>query len=134
MQNKIDPISAATALASVLFGPDLAHFIGPYAVILLSSTVGAGWALGRQSPMTKWSACWYFSRLNVMAVMLTVPMSAGVVWAFEMHDANWTLAPIALLIGGVGNDWPAVGKWLVSRLGRLFEQRTGTGDTQKNGD
>lgn len=131
---KIDPISAAVAFATALFGPDLAHFIGPYAVILLSSTVGAGWSLGRHPPMSKWQACWYFSRLNIMAVMLTVPMAAGVMWAFEMKDSNWMLAPIAILIGGVGNDWPSVGKWIVSRLGRLFESRAGIADSQKNGD
>lgn len=128
MTTKIDPVSAATAMASVIFGPELSYYIGPYAVIVLSSTVGAGWALGRQDPMGRWAACWYFSRLNIMAVMLTVPLSAGVMWAFSMNDSNWVLAPIALLIGGVGNDWPAVGKWVVSRLGRLFEQRTGTGN------
>ncbi len=134
MQNKIDPISAAVAVATALFGPDLARFIGPYAVILLSSTVGAGWALGRQPAMTTAAAIWFFSRLNIMAVMLTVPLSAGVMWAFQMADANWTLAPIALLIGGVGNDWPAVGKWVVTRLGRVFEARNGINDSQKNGD
>lgn len=132
MQQKIDPISAATAFASVLFGHELAQFIGPYAVIILSSTVGAAWALGRHEPMGKGAALLYFFRLNVMAVMLTVPLSAGVMWALQMQDANWTLAPIALLIGGVGNDWPAVGKWVVSRLGRVFESRAGIGD--KNGD
>lgn len=134
MQNKIDPITAATAVASVLFGTELAHLIGPYAVILLASTTGAGWALGRQPPMGRLDALLYFSRLNMMALLLTVPLAGGLSWSLGMTDANWTLAPIALLIGGIGNDWPGVGQWVVSRLGRLFERRTNTGDVPKNGD
>ena len=125
MTTKIDPITAATAVSSVLFGPELAHYIGPYSVIMLSATVGAGWSLGRQEQMARLAACWYFCRLNIMAVMLTVPLAAGAMWALRIDDANWLLAPIAILIGGVGNDWPSVGKWVVSRIGRLFEKRAG---------
>lgn len=134
MQNKIDPITAATAVSSVLFGPELAHFVGPYSVIVLSATVGAGWSLGRQEQMSRLAACWYFSRLNIMAIMLTVPLTAGVMWALRIDDANWMLSPVAILIGGVGNDWPKVGQWVVSRLGRLFEKRTGIDEQTKSGD
>lgn len=133
MQTKIDPITASTAFASVLFGPDLAHIIGPYAVILLASTTGAGWALGRHPPMaTRMNALAFFLRLNVMALLLTVPFAHGATRVFDLADASWLLAPIALMIGAIGNDWPKVGQWVFSRIGRLLERRTGT-DTP-NGD
>ena len=131
MTTKIDPISASTAFAAVLVGPELAHIVGPYAVILLASTTGAAWALGRTAPMSsRVSAILFFLRLNLMALLLTVPLAHGASAAFEFNEANWLLAPIALGIGAIGNDWPAIGKWFVTRLGRIFERRTGT----SNGD
>ncbi len=126
---KIDPITAATAFASVLFGPDLAAYIGPYAVIMVGSTTGAGWALGRAEPMaSRLEALAFFTRLNLMAVLLTVPFAAGAKWAFDLDDNNWLLVPIALFIGAVGNDWPVLGRWILTRVGRLFERRTNTED------
>jgi len=133
MQTKIDPISASTAFASVLFGPDLAHIIGPYAVILLASTTGAAWALGRTEPMSsRLDATLFFVRLNLMALLLTVPAAHAATRAFDIHDTSWLLAPIALMIGAIGNDWPKVGKWVLTRVARLFERRTGT--DARNGD
>lgn len=133
MTTKIDPISAATAVASVLFGPELAHYIGPYAVILLGSTTGAGWALGRHPPLgSRTSAVLFFMRLNVLALLLTVPLAAGATALFGTVEQRWLLAPIALLIGGIGNDWPRVAHWVLKRIGRLFERRIGvdTSDTK----
>ena len=129
---KIDPISAATAFAAVLFGPDLAHVIGPYSVIAIASSTGAGWALGRQEPMgSNLRACFFFVKLNAMALLLTVPLALGIQSVLGVGDYNWMLAPIALLIGGIGNNWPAVGEWLVSRFGRMFERRAGVDDSTK---
>ena len=48
--SQLDPVSVAIALAGVLFGPALASIIGPYAVIIISPTVGAAWALWRRDP------------------------------------------------------------------------------------
>lgn len=113
----------------MLFGPDLAHIIGPYAVIMVGSTTGAGWALGRAEPMSsRLEAILFFVRLNFMAVLLTVPFAAGAKWAFDLDDNNWMLVPIALFIGAVGNDWPVLGRWVLTRVGRLFERRTNTED------
>ncbi|MBO0943368.1 hypothetical protein J1N44_17050 [Acidovorax temperans] len=122
---QLDPVSVAVALASVLFGPALAAIIGPYAVILISATVGAAWALGRRDPAAKLSAAWYFLRLNATAILITVSIAklAGI-W-LGVADHSWMLAPIALVVGGVGDDWPVVGRWLVAAAGRIFERRAG---------
>lgn len=126
MTTKIDPISAATAVASIIFGPDLAHYIGPYSVILLASTAGAGWALGRHPPLgSRTGAVLFFMRLNVLALLLTVPLAAGATAMFGNVEQHLLLGPIALAIGAIGNDWPRVGQWLLKRLGRLFERRIG---------
>ena len=123
--SQLDPVSVAIALASILFGPHLAAIIGPYAVILISATVGAAWALGRRDPAAKVSAAWYFLRLNATAILITVSIAklAGI-W-LGVADHSWLLAPIALVVGGVGDDWPVVGRWLVAAAGRIFERRAG---------
>ena len=125
MNAQLDPVSVAIALASVIFGPALAAVIGPYAVILLGATVGAAWALGRREPGARLGAAWYFLRLNATAVLVTVSLAnlAGQ-WAGQ-QNTTWLLAPIALLVGGVGDDWPRIGRWLLERAGRLIERRAG---------
>lgn len=122
----LDPTAAATALVAALFGPELSQIIGPYAVIILAATAGAGWGLGRNGPMSRSQGIWYFLKLNLTALLVTVPIASGVQYVLGWDEANWLLVPVALLIGGVGDSWPKVGEWFVSWLGRLLERRTGT--------
>ena len=122
-------MSVSIALASVLFGPALAGIIGPYAVIIISATVGAAWALGRRDPAARLSAAWYFLRLNATAAVVTVSLAKLTGLWLGMEDHSWLLAPVALVVGGVGDDWPALGKWLVAMAGRVFERRAGGGGT-----
>lgn len=56
--NQLDPVNMAIALASVIFGPALAGVIGPYAVILIASTVGAAWSLGRRDQSARLGAAY----------------------------------------------------------------------------
>ena len=125
MNAQLDPVSVAIALASVIFGPALATVIGPYAVIIVSATVGAAWALGRREPGARLGAAWYFLRLNATAVLVTVSLANLAGQWVGQQNTTWLLAPIALLVGGVGDDWPRIGRWLLERAGRLIERRAG---------
>ena len=125
MNAQLDPVSVASALASVIFGPALATVIGPYAVIIVSATVGAAWALGRREPGARLGAAWYFLRLNATAVLVTASMATLAGRWMGIAETNWMLAPIALLVGGVGDDWPRIGRWLLERAGRLIERLAG---------
>lgn len=127
----LDPVSVSTALLAVAFGPQMAAVIGPYAVIVLAATTGAAWGLAKADTKTRTEAALYFLRLNTMAVLLTVAFEQLLHSYFpELAGTHWALAPIALLVGGVGDSWPAIGRWVVQRIGRLVSQRTGTdGDT-----
>ena len=127
-QVHLDPVSVAIALASIIFGPALAGVIGPYAVIIIASTVGAAWALGRREEGAKLGAVWYFLRLNATVALVTVSL-AQLASRWVGGDNNyWLLAPIALLVGGVGDDWPRVGRWVLTRAGRVLERRANGGD------
>jgi hypothetical protein len=123
--NQLEPTNVAIAMASVLFGPALAGVIGPYAVILIASTVGAAWALGRRDPLARLGAAGYFLRLNATALLITVGLSTLAGNWLGFAETNWMLAPIALFVGGVGDDWPKIGRWVIERLGRILERRTG---------
>jgi hypothetical protein len=123
--NQLEPTNVAIALASVLFGPALAGVIGPYAVILIASTVGAAWALGRRDPSARLGAAGYFLRLNATALLITAGLSAMAGHWLGFEETNWMLAPIALFVGGVGDDWPKIGRWVIERLGRILERRAG---------
>lgn len=129
----LDPTAAVTVLAATMFGPELSAIIGPYAVIILAATTGAGWGLGRHGPMTRSEGIWYFLKLNFTALLVTVPIVSGVQYVVGWDEANWLLVPVGLLVGGVGNSWPKVGEWFVSWLGRLLERRTGTGPESPRG-
>jgi len=128
---QLDPVSLCIALAGALFGPALAGIIGPYAVIILAATTGASWALGQQQAGTRGAMAWYFLRINATAVLVTVSCANLAGRWLGMEESAWLLAPIGLLIGGVGNDWPRLMQWLLIRLARLFERRTGTGSRKE---
>lgn len=124
--NKLDPTAALTVLTAAVFGAELSQIIGTYAVIILAATTGAGWGLGRGPPMTRAQGAWYFLKLNLTALLVTVPITTGAQALLSLEEANWLLVPVGILIGAVGNSWPQVGQWLVLWLGRLLEKRTGT--------
>ena len=124
---QLDPVNVAILAATMLFGPALAGVIGPYAVILLGSTVGASWALGRRVPSERrFSAVWFFVRMNLMASLLTVSLANFVGHWLGAADHTWLLSLVSMFVGGVGDDWPRLGAWLVRRGARGLEKATGT--------
>lgn len=123
--HQIDPVSVATAAAALAFGPDLAAVVGPYAVIVLSSATGASWALSRRDPSSLVSALLFVVRLIATAIVASVSIEAAVSHWLVPLESHWMLAPIALLVGCVGDDWPAVGRWGASRIAGIVDRMTG---------
>lgn len=130
MNQNLDPVSALVALLSILLGPTLANIIGPYAVILIASTLGASWALGRREPASRMSAVLFFARLNVLALLITVSLAQMARHFGLPVDPRYLLVPFAILIGGIGDDWPDVGRWLLNRIARLADRRIDGPDYQ----
>lgn len=126
MQHQLDPVSVTVALFTVLMSPQLAELIGPYAVIILAASTGAAWSLGMRPPGTRTSAIWYLMKLNLTAVLLVVGLAQLVLYTWpDFAGLKWMLAPIALVVGGVGDHWPTIGRWVLLRLARLVERRVG---------
>lgn len=116
---QLDPTHVAITVASAVLAPELAEVVGPYATIFVASTIGASWALGRQASMSRLKALLFFLRINSTAAIVTVFIADFLAkqlgYASGTGEGLWLIAPIALVIGGVGDDWPALIHWVVKR-------------------
>lgn len=120
----IDPVTVITGLlAAGGVGATVAYGIASYAVIILAAAVGAGWALGRQEPDSKANPSLFVMLVAATAALITAGLAEVANHYLGWASINWLLAPIALAIGGVGHDWPAVVKWAAGPImRRLFPQ------------
>lgn len=109
----IDIVTLAIALAAILFSPETSEVVGPYAVILFCALLGAGWSASRGTLNTTRSTLFYVLGIIGLALVITVP-AAELVTSHWGLDRRWTLGPVALVIGGIGKDWPSVGKWALN--------------------
>lgn len=115
----LDPTHVAVTIASAVLAPALADVVGPYVIIFIASTIGASWALGRQATMSRLKALLFFLRINFTAAIVTSSIASALAkqlgYASGTGEGLWLIAPIALVIGGVGDDWPALIHWVVKR-------------------
>ena len=116
---QLDPTHVAITVASAVLAPALAEIVGPYVIIFIASTIGASWALGRQATMSRLKALLFFLRINFTAAIVTSSIASALAkqlgYASGTGEGLWLIAPIALVIGGVGDDWPALIHWVVKR-------------------
>lgn len=119
----LEPTAVATLLLSALAGPTLAKVIGPYAVIVVAGLVGASWALSEESAASRRDALLFLLRVTFTAALLTVGITAALErFVLDGDQARWLFAPIALILGSVGNDWPRVLRWIRSKVRRRIER------------
>jgi hypothetical protein len=114
-----------TALLTLVFSPALSAILAPYAVILAGALIGTGWGLIRR-PADAALGPWGFVVLMVgTALIFTMPAA---VWVQRYTGANtyqWLLAPLAAVIGAVGNDWPRVGAWVAETVRTIILRKNG---------
>lgn len=107
-----------TVLSVAALGPVL----GPYALIAFAALAGALWPLSTADTSTTAAGAWLLLRCTLTAVVLTffIAQIAERMWGFPVNES---LAPVALLIGALGNGWQPVfnafGTALSALLGRL---------------
>lgn len=118
---QVDPISAAIALAAIVFAPDVAHFVGPYLVIVFGSTIGASFALAARPKSTNTNALLFFFRVNGLAVLLTYSISAAINISYPLGDLRTWFGIVAFLIGFVGDRWPTLLLWAAGKVSKLVD-------------
>lgn len=101
-----DIVALAVLIAAVVFSRAVAEVVAPYLVILVASTIGASFALARREKTSRGRALWFFTRVVGLAVVLTVGLASLANAYYPDLSPRVLLAPIALLIGFVGDGWP----------------------------
>ena len=125
----LDIVTVSVAIAGAFFGAEVAAVIGPYAVIVLGALLGAAWSATRRDAETRTSALGHVVLMIGWALIVTVPL-AIIGGQFFGLESKWLLGPVAVVIAGIGQDWPAVGKWglgLARAALERFFQRKGEG-------
>jgi hypothetical protein len=126
-QPPIDIVTVAIAIASAAFGPELASVVGPYAVILLGAALGAAWSASRREPGSRMGTLAHVLLMMGWALLVTVPAAAIAGQAFGW-ESKWLLGPVAVVIAGIGQDWPGVGRWALDLLRGLAERWASKGE------
>ena len=69
--------------------------------------------------MSRLKALLFFLRINSTAAIVTVFIADFLAkqlgYSSGTGEGLWLIAPIALMIGGVGDDWPSLIRWVVKR-------------------
>ena len=92
--------ASLAALAIALLGP----MAGPYALIVFAALAGALWPLSAASTMSRVSGAWLLLRCTLTAVALTSALSLVLQSQWQV-PARESLAPVAFVIGALGNGW-----------------------------
>jgi len=103
-----DIVGLFVFIAALVFSADVAAVVGPYIVIGIAAVIGASFSLSRRAKSTRVGALWFFVRIALLAMLITGIISAIAVSYQPDLPERLLLAPIALLIGWIGDDWPAV--------------------------
>lgn len=122
-----DIVALAILIAAAVFSRAVAEVVGPYLVIVVASAIGASFALARREKSTRGRALWFFTRVVGLAVLLTVGAAAAVSAVRPDLAPRTLLAPIALLIGFIGDGWPRLLARTVQMLYGLLDLARGQG-------
>lgn len=118
---QIDPISVMVAVASLVFASEVANVVGPYLIILFASSIGASFALKARPTTSRMSAVGFYFRVNGLAILLTYSIATFAHQYYPMKDVGTWFAPVSFAIGFVGDRWPAVFRWAVSKLSKFVD-------------
>lgn len=124
-----DIVGLFVILAAFIFSPEVANVVGPYMVIIVGSSIGASFALGRREKSTRKAAFFFFLRIAGLAVLLTAGLAAIAHSYRPDLNERLLLAPIAILIGWIGDGWPAVFKKVLSMFWSAVDTMRSKGGT-----
>jgi cytochrome c biogenesis protein CcdA len=121
MNQNLDPMVIVTMIVGSLLGPHLAAVVGPYMVILLAASAGAGWSLTKRPAESRWSALLFMLRINLVAFLLTWPAMLALEKFVTHEPMPWLAVPVAFGLGLVGDQWSEIFRsflnWGRARLG-----------------
>lgn len=87
--------------------------VAPYLVIVVAASTGASFALARKDKTTRLAGFWYFLRVCGLAILITAGVAAFVASYHESLTSRILIAPIAFMIGFIGDDLPDIGRKVI---------------------
>jgi hypothetical protein len=99
-------------LAGFVFPDEAAAVFGPYMAIVAASTLGASFATIRRVKTTRGAALLFFLRATGFALVVSVPLANQLSAYYPSLTVRASLALVAFLVGLVGDDWPALIRWI----------------------
>jgi len=115
-KNVTDIVGLFVFIAALMFSADVAQVVGPYMVIITASAIGASFSLKRRDKTTRTSAIWFFARVCGLAALLTVGISTLVAGYYASLSERALLAPVAFILGLIGDDYPALALWVGRKI------------------
>jgi len=120
-----DAVGFGIFLAGLVYAPNVAAVVGPYIVIVLAAVIGASFALKRREKTTRLVAIWYFLRVAGLAVLITVSLAGIGSSYYSSLTERVLITPVALMIGAIGDDWPALLRAIVRFFFRAIDLARG---------
>lgn len=127
-QTSVDIVGLFVFIAALVFSADVAAVVGPYMVIGIAAVIGASFSLSRRAKSTRAGAFWFFARIAGLAMLITGLISAIAISYQPDLPERLLLAPIALLIGWIGDDWPTVFARVMRMVWAVLGRSGGKGD------
>jgi len=106
-----------TALSVSLLGP----LAGPYTLIAFAALSGAMWPLSASNTPSKLAGAWLLLRCTLTALLLTAFL-AGLLEQWTGVKEVESLAPVAFVIGALGNGWRPVFDAIGTALSALLNR------------
>lgn len=128
---QLDLVTVFITIAAALFGKELAGVVGPYAVIFLGAILGGAWSASRRPATTRLALVGYLAAVVIGVLMVTVPAAELIASRYPAIEVRWMLGPVAVIVGGIGGDWPKVIAWFLGLFRSVVERwatRQGAGD------
>lgn len=129
MSDNTDVMQLFVVMTTSIFGPSVAMVIGPYLLIMFAAATGAAWSLGRRTTESKSSSVFYFVRVVFTAILLTTVIAKLTAGFMPELEVDFLIAPVALIIGLIGDDWYQVIDWMLSAgkkiANRIFNKKMG---------
>lgn len=116
-----DVVGLFVFVAAAAFSQEVADVVGPYIAVMVTASIGASFSLARREKSSRTQAVIFFVRVCGLATLLTVGVSAMVAGLHASLSERALLAPIAFVIGLVGDDWSAIAQWAGGKLSKFVD-------------
>lgn len=116
MEN-IEPVTAMFTLLAVFTSPQVAEILAPYIIITMGAFTGASWTLGAIGEKLAISKVIFFYIKSIFtAILITVFISHYVSYFIDTPDIKWLFAPVAFILGMVGNKWMNYLEYVIKKI------------------